>query len=189
MRDRLIRVLVCDDTDFAAESLRRIVQSDATFEWSGWLSSAAALPDAVADRRPDVVLLELDIPGEDAFDALRRVVASSRESRVVIYSGYVRKALIDRAIAEGAAGYASKDEPLDVIIGLVRRVARGETVLSRSALAEHARSDPAELLRARPPLVLHAPPDVTVLPQPPPSMLHDGATPLPRPPPPAGPAR
>ncbi len=176
MRGRPIKLLVCDDNDFVAESLRRVLRSDATFEWSGWLPSAAALPDAVVDRRPDVVLLELDIPGEDAFEALRRVVAHSRDSRVVIFSGYVRKSLIDRAIADGAAGYVSKDESLRTVIGLIQRAARGETALCPSALTERTRCDPVALLHTPPSILLHAP-HPAALPPTPPAPPRGGAPP------------
>lgn len=134
-----IKLMVVDDNDFIAESLRRRLASNPAFQWCGWLDSASALPAAAAERQPHIVLLDIDIPGDDAFDALRRVAKSFPDIRVVMFSGHVRKALIDRAITDGAWGYLSKNEPVPTILDVVRQVAAGEFTLSPEAQAEHQR--------------------------------------------------
>ena len=139
MSSQPIKLMVVDDNDFIAESLRRRLASDPTFEWCGWLDTAAALPAAAAERRPHIVLLDIDIPGDDSFDALRRVAESLPDTRIVMFSGHVRKALIDRAITDGAWGYLSKNEPVPTILDIVRQVAAGEFTLSPEAQTEHQR--------------------------------------------------
>jgi DNA-binding NarL/FixJ family response regulator len=88
----------------------------------------ARLIDAVERERPDV-LLDLDMPGFEPFDAIRELARRCRWSRLIVYTGHTRDDLFDRAFDAGARGYVGKDvEPGDVIRA-VREVAAGRVVL------------------------------------------------------------
>jgi len=134
-----IRVLCVDDNDLVSDALRRKFATEADFMWCGSLPDASDLADFVAERRPDVVLLDIDMPGIDTFDALRGVTARCPDSRVVMLSGHVRKDLIDRAVEAGAWGYLSKGEETADILEAIRGVAAGRFMLSREAAAEYKR--------------------------------------------------
>lgn len=125
-----VRVLVVDDNEAVAEALRYHIGLDERLEWAGWLASADGLVDAVKGRCPAVLVLDVDMRGCDPYDALKRVVASCPATRAVMFSGHVRKQLVDRAIDAGAWGYVAKDDGAAALIDAVVRVMADEFVLS-----------------------------------------------------------
>ena len=104
MSDRPIRVLCVDDNDFVAEAIRRKLSLDPAFAWAGWLPEAKDLVKTVQQSRADVVLLDIDKPGKDSFEALAELAGAVPEARVIMLSGYVRADYIDRAVEAGAWG-------------------------------------------------------------------------------------
>jgi DNA-binding NarL/FixJ family response regulator len=131
-----IRVLCVDDNDFIAEAMARVLTRDQGFEWLGWLPDAEGLHDAVGQRHPDVVLLDIDLPGADGLEVLERLLREFPDIRVIMLSGHVRREFIDRAVDAGAWGYLSKGERSDVIAAAVRQVAAGEFSLVGEAATE-----------------------------------------------------
>src|SRR5437660_2247510 len=111
-----IKVLCVDDTDFVAEALRRRLGISGDFHWLGLLENANNLETEVRERRPDVVVLDVDMPGRSSFDALQGVTAAAPGARVLMLSGHVRADYIDRALKAGAWGYLSKNEDVATII-------------------------------------------------------------------------
>jgi two-component system NarL family response regulator len=125
-----VSVLCVDDNPEIGGAIRLKLRSAGGFEWKGQLFSADSLEDQVAQLGPDVVLLDIDMPGADPFAAIAHLTKSHPQVRVVVLSGHVRRELIDQAFAAGAWGYLSKNESADTIIDGVRRVAGGEFVMS-----------------------------------------------------------
>jgi DNA-binding NarL/FixJ family response regulator len=132
--------MVVDDNRLAAEALERWFTSGGGFRWLGWTAEGAEVGPMVAERRPDVVLLDVDMPGVDCFAILERLVAEHPTVRVVMFSGHVRADYIERALAAGACGYVVKDEQVAAISDLLRRAAAGECVLSPAAAAAFMRA-------------------------------------------------
>jgi DNA-binding NarL/FixJ family response regulator len=128
-------VVVVDDNDLLGGAIERWLSRSARVRWLGWTPDALGLPGLLTEKRPDVVLLDVDIPGVDTFALLRRVVAEFPSVRVVMLSGHVRREYIERALDAGAAGYIIKDERVPDIVSLVERAAAGECVLSATAHA------------------------------------------------------
>src|SRR5688572_23625815 len=102
MTDRPTRVMCVDDNEWIGESIQRILRHHPDLVWAGWLSSATGLAAEVETRDPDVLLLDIDIPGEDPFDALASLATARPELRVIMLSGHVRAEYIDRALLGGA---------------------------------------------------------------------------------------
>ena len=125
-----IRVMCVDDNEWIAEAIERKLRRSPGYAWAGWLPSADDFPDAVCERRPDVLLLDIDMPGRDAFEAIGLVGGQCPEVRVVMLSGHVRLDLINRAFEAGAWGYVAKTQDLAELLEAVRRVAAGEVVMS-----------------------------------------------------------
>lgn len=123
---KAIRVLCVDDNDLVAEALQIKLQLSGGFEWLGRLPSADSLVEVATRLRPDVVLLDIDMPGKSPFVALVELREGCPDTRVLMISGHVRQELIDRAFECGAWGYISKNDGTDVIVQGVRDVARGE---------------------------------------------------------------
>ena len=128
-----IRVFFVDDNVLAAKALERWFGSAPGFGFSGWAGDAdRAVSRAVAEQ-PDVILLDLEMPGVDTIALIPRLLLVLPTTRVVMLSGHVRFDDIERTLRAGASGYISKDEPTNVIRDLVARAAGGECVLSPAA--------------------------------------------------------
>lgn len=131
-----IRVLCVDDNDFVAEAIRRKLSLNPGFVWAGWLPEAENLVPKVKELAADVVLLDIDMPGKDSFEALGELAAASPDTRVIMLSGYVRADYIDRAVEAGAWGYVSKNESTDTILAAIQQVARGGFAMGSEVEAE-----------------------------------------------------
>jgi DNA-binding NarL/FixJ family response regulator len=83
-----------------------------------------------AERSPDVVLMDVDLPGMDGLDALDRIRESSPESRVVVVTAMRKPELVARAVKAGAAGFVHKSRAPDELISVIERAAAGGIVIS-----------------------------------------------------------
>lgn len=137
MGDRPIRVLCVDDNRLVADALEQRLRMDPRFAWAGWTEEAAELVAHVERTVPDLVLLDIDMPGADPFAALQRLTDRHPRVRVVMFSGHVKQDFIDRSIHAGAWGYLSKNESTEVILATLLRVHAGEFVLCPEASAAH----------------------------------------------------
>jgi DNA-binding NarL/FixJ family response regulator len=131
-----IRVLCVDDNALVAEAIERKLQFEPDLQWLGNLPSADELATVARERRPDVVVLDIDMPGKDPFRALEEVSREYPPARVVVFSGHVRSDLINRACDAGAWGYVSKNSGTDMLVNSIRRVLNGEFVFSPDVQAE-----------------------------------------------------
>lgn len=126
---RRIRVLCVDDNPLVADAVTTRLRLAGGFECVGHLLDASTLPDEVARLRPDVVLMDLDMPGAEPFEMMRTLSGTHPDARVLVLSGHVRRDLLDRAIEFGAWGYLSKNDDAETLVAAIRRVAGGEFVL------------------------------------------------------------
>jgi DNA-binding NarL/FixJ family response regulator len=124
------RILSVDDEEFIAETLRRLVDRENGLEYVGSMVTADHLLRRVEQTHANLVVLDLNMPGKDAFEALSELVRADPAVRVVIMSGDIDPQLVRRAFESGASGFISKDEPLEIIVAELRRAAEGEQVLS-----------------------------------------------------------
>ncbi len=130
---REIRVLVVDDNDILGESLRRWMTGEHGVRCVGWTDDLVEALRLAGTLAPDLVLLDVDMPGGDTFALLERLTDRHPAMRIVMLSGHMRHDYIERALDAGAAGYIVKDESPASIIDLVRRAIGGEVVLSATA--------------------------------------------------------
>ncbi len=138
--ERPIKVLCVDDNELIAEAIRRRLRRETDFEWVGWLPSASTLARTAEKECPDVVLLDVDIPGDDTFQSLKDLTVVHPAVRVLMLSGHSCRDYVDLAMASGASGYLLKSDETDTIINAMRQVVRGEVVLNPELLTEDRRS-------------------------------------------------
>ena len=130
-----LRVLVVDDHPVVREGLRAMLDAEPDVEVVGEAESG---PDAVrlaAELRPDVVLMDLRMPGGDGVAATERIAAAGL-ARVLVVTTYDTDSDILRAVEAGATGYLLKDTPRGQLADAVRAAARGETVLAPPVAAK-----------------------------------------------------
>ena len=125
-----ISVLCVDDNEPLALALRMKFGAVGGFDWRGWLPDADNLVLRAERDNPSVVLLDIDMPGRDPFDAVAELTVRCPQTRVVVFSGHVRRELIDRALEAGVWGYVSKNDGEDILIDAVHQVMSGELALS-----------------------------------------------------------
>ena len=144
MTERGVTVLVCDDHPVVRSGLRGMINSQPDLEV---VAEAAEGSEAVAlvDRfRPDVVLMDLRMPGMDGVTATAGIKASHPDTNVLILTTYDTDADILRALEKGATGFLLKDEREDRIFDAIREAARGRSALApgvASRLVERLRGD------------------------------------------------
>src|SRR5688500_3633272 len=100
-QDREIRVLCVDDDELVGQIIRITLKHAGGFEWLGQLHSADELLDRSRQEAPDVVLLDLCMPGKSAFVAMQELIALCPTTRILLFTGYAGQNLIDRAIEAG----------------------------------------------------------------------------------------
>ncbi|MGK5678285.1 response regulator [Actinoplanes sp. URMC 104] len=128
----MIRILLVDDHPVVRHGLRGMLDAEPDLTVVGEASSGAeGVAQAVA-LRPDVVLMDLRMPGGDGVSATEQIVASAPGVRVMVLTTYESDRDILRAIEAGAGGYLLKDASPAELADAVRAAARGETVLAPS---------------------------------------------------------
>ncbi|SEF91477.1 DNA-binding response regulator, NarL/FixJ family, contains REC and HTH domains [Thermomonospora echinospora] len=132
----VIKVLLVDDHPVVREGLRGMLTAEPGLEVVGEAGGAAEAVAAVGLHEPDVVLMDLRMPGGDGVEATARVLARRPATRVVVLTTYETDADILRAVEAGAAGYLLKDATRQDLAQAVRAAARGETVLAPSVAAK-----------------------------------------------------
>lgn len=126
MESAAIRLMIVDDEPALGSAWERFLQMQPDMECVGTLRRADALVAAISENRPDVVLLDVQLPGRDPFEALREVVSDHPEVRIIFYSGRNDDQTIGRALDGGAWGMVDKVMPPRDILEVIRRVSSGE---------------------------------------------------------------
>lgn len=120
-----IRVLCVDDHAVLIEGLKAHFAIEGRIEVVGRLPTAERLLSEVARLRPDIVLLDIEMPGPDAFDMADRLRHMHPAVRVIFLSAHIRDSHIAASFKAGAGGYFSKSDELDDIVAGIRAVAGG----------------------------------------------------------------
>ena len=142
MNQRKIRILCVDDHSFLVDGLAARFELERDLEYIGSLPSADRLIAKARQNKPDIVLLDIEMPGTDPFEAADELRRQCPEVRTIFLSAYVRDHYISAAVKAGAWGYFSKGEDAQTIEdvyepyllqqGLLARTPRGRTA-TRSA--------------------------------------------------------
>ncbi|WP_298039220.1 response regulator [uncultured Microbacterium sp.] len=133
-----VRVLIVDDEQLVRFALRAILTSDPSIEVIGEASDGAAAIEQVRMHRPDVVLMDVSMPGVAGPQATEAIIAQS-SAKVLAMTGLRAEEHMLQMLRVGASGYLLKDEPPQRIIEAVRRTAAGEPVLSAVNAAQLVR--------------------------------------------------
>jgi DNA-binding NarL/FixJ family response regulator len=119
-----IRIFLCDDVPELRALLRYGLEEDASLEVVGEAGTAQAGIDAVAELQPDIVLLDLSMPGMDGLEAIPKMREVAPEMTIVVFSGFAEDRMRQPALELGAADYLEKGVPLEKVRERVRELAR-----------------------------------------------------------------
>ena len=153
---RPIRIVVADDHPIVRAGIVGLLETAAGIEVVGEAADGAEAVAVAEAERPDLVLMDLRMPGVDGASATAHIVAAGTGTRVLVLTTYETDDHILAAIEAGASGYLLKAAPQAEILAGIRAVAAGETVLAPSIAAKlvsrvraDAASEPAPSLSPR----------------------------------------
>jgi DNA-binding NarL/FixJ family response regulator len=132
MTDQRVRVLLADDDDLMRAGLRAVLSSDSAIEVVGDAPDGrTAVVKAIA-LRPDVVLMDVRMPGLDGIAATRQALAASRDLKIIILTTFEQDDYVFGAIAAGASGFLLKRTSPEQLLAAIHAVAAGDGLLSPS---------------------------------------------------------
>jgi NarL family two-component system response regulator YdfI len=125
----MIRVLIADDHMVVREGLQTVLEVAGDLEPVGAAADGAEVVRMAGELSPDVVLMDLRMPGVDGIEAIRQIKALHPEVEIVILTTYDDDEYIVRGLRAGARGYLLKDTSRQVLFEAIRAAARGESLL------------------------------------------------------------
>jgi hypothetical protein len=121
----VIRVVLCDDVAELRRILREVLEEDANIEVVDEAGTGSECLRITAERRPNVLLLDLSMPDMDGLEALPLIAKACPETRIIVFSGFAAERMRDLALGLGADLYVEKGVSLDTLAAAVQQVAGG----------------------------------------------------------------
>jgi DNA-binding NarL/FixJ family response regulator len=147
-----ITVLLVDDHPVVREGYRRLLEDSGRIRVIGEAASAADARQQYSSLRPDVVVMDIALPGPSGIEGVRRILAHDPQARVLVFSMHEEAIFARRALDAGAAGYMTKASAPSVLIDAVETVAAGKHYVSHDmaqTLALYPEASPKKQLSPR----------------------------------------
>jgi two-component system response regulator DesR len=151
----MIRVLIAEDQDMVRGALAALLGLEPDIEVVAEVDRGDQVVDRALAIRPDVALLDIEMPGQDGISVAAQLRRELPECRALMLTTFGRPGYLRRAMAEGASGFMLKDAPAEQLAVAIRRTARGQSVIDPE-LAAQALSEGQSPLSARETEVLAA---------------------------------
>jgi len=124
-----IGTLIVDDHRTFGEALRIAMDQEKDLRVLGVATSGEEALTLADEHQPDVVLMDIEMPGMDGIEAIRKMKVANPEARVVVVSAHQSELIMARAVEAGASGFLSKETALSDVVGSVRLAYEGETLM------------------------------------------------------------
>ncbi len=134
-----ISVLLVDDHKVVREGYRRLLEREPALSIVAEAGDAESAYRCFCESSPDVVVLDIALPGASGIDAMRRMLARDGAARILACSMYEDPIYVERALDNGALGYVTKASAAEVLVPAIKAVSQGERYLSPDAAASLAR--------------------------------------------------
>jgi DNA-binding NarL/FixJ family response regulator len=129
---KTISILIVDDHETVRQLLKDRLSAEADMKVVSNVDNAEAAVAEAIELKPDVIVMDIDMPGLSAFDAAARITSRCPNSRVVFLTAFVKDRYIEAALNVQAWGYVTKTEPPEAVIKAIRDVSRGFAYFSPS---------------------------------------------------------
>jgi two-component system, NarL family, invasion response regulator UvrY len=124
-----VRVLLVDDHAVVREGYRRLIEKHEDFEVVAEAEDASSAYRAFKDTRPDVVIVDISMPGRGGIDLVRQIRQLDPNARILMFTMHANAAYAQQAFRAGARGYVTKSSPPEVLVSAVRSVYAGRPAL------------------------------------------------------------
>lgn len=126
---RPIRIVLVDDHAIVRDGIRSLLRTQPDIEVVGEAEDGQAAVSLVGNLEPDVILMDLVMPGMDGIEAIRRIIDARPESRILVLTSFSAEDKVFPAIKAGATGYLLKDCDSEELVRAIHQVQRGEASL------------------------------------------------------------
>ena len=130
-----IRILVVDDHEIARRGIRSVLRGNANIEIVGEAADGEQGIRLAGELHPDIVLLDVSLPGMSGMEAAPAIRTASPNSRIIFVSQHISRTLAEKALKEGASGYVVKSDAGLDLLPAVQAVREGHTFISRTLQA------------------------------------------------------
>lgn len=130
-----VRIMLVDDHAVVRESIAERLQRELDFKVVGTTGDPESALVMAAEHKPDVILMDISMPGLFSFEAARRLIQMLPNSRIIFLSAFKNDTYIEQALEIRAHGYLTKREPVDKVIRAIREVASGGAYFSEEVRA------------------------------------------------------
>ena len=145
-----ITCLVVDDHEVVREGLRLSLSRAPHIRVIGEASDGEQAVELVKRRKPDVVVMDVRMPGMDGLEATKKISAETPETAVLIFTAFSERSLLARGIESGAKGYILKEAPHETLVKAIDKIAAGEGYVDPALMPQFlAGRDHGDLLTAR----------------------------------------
>ncbi len=131
-----IRILLADDHTLFRQGMKTLLAAESDMEVAGEASSGTEAAEKAVQLEPDVVLMDIGMPGPSSFEVARQIRKTRPSTKVVFLTMYNDEDYLVESMEVGASGYVLKDSPADQLVGAVRDVWRGGSYLSPRMLSQ-----------------------------------------------------
>ena len=130
-----ITVLLADDHEVVREGLRLALLRSPHIRVVGEAADGETAVTLAERRRPDVIVMDLRMPEMDGIEATEEIMRRVPEAKVLIFTAYSEKALLQRGLESGAKGYILKEAPHETLLRAIEKVAAGETFVDPALMS------------------------------------------------------
>jgi two-component system, NarL family, invasion response regulator UvrY len=130
VRTEEISILLADDHPIVRQGYRRVLEHQNNFRVVAEADDAASAYSAFKQHSPDVVVLDISMPGASGLEAIRNIKSRDSRARILVFSMHTEALLVKAAFDAGAGGYVTKGNEPSVLIRAIHSVARGEIAMS-----------------------------------------------------------
>ncbi|MGI8566465.1 MAG: response regulator [Pyrinomonadaceae bacterium] len=147
-----LRIVIADDHPLLREGLKKVIERDAQLQVIGEAENGEVAVARIIELRPDVAVLDLDMPVKDGFAVARAVREARLDVKLILLTMHNSEAIFRAAFDEGVSGYVLKDGAITEIVGAIRAVAAGRNFISPelSTYAINRANRAAELVEQKP---------------------------------------
>ena len=148
-REQEITCLIVDDHEVVREGLRLSLSRSPHIRVIGEAGDGETAVALTKRRRPQVVVMDVRMPGMDGLEATRQIAGEAPESAVLVFTAYSERSLLSRGLESGARGYILKEAPHETLVRAIEKVAAGETYVDPALMPAFFTKDRDDMLTGR----------------------------------------